>query len=197
MYGQICTADVLSFSWQQGPSVEGRCIQICFLVEGKRPSVLSRKCTRETLEDDDASTNSLFVLVGCLNKHQAPDMALLWSGQLSPSTISKIKIIQLFWRASILITVPGIYPNEDKNMFCMQFNVCTAQWRKAIALWCHTAVVEEVEVIYWVQQYHIQEVFWLPSAEISCFVYLYRWSTFPLDYMPCCVAKLLSSPSTT
>lgn len=83
---------VLPFSWQQDPSVQGGEVQICFLVGRNRPSVLSRKCTREALEDAATSTNLLFVLIGCLNKHQALDMAKLPSGQLSPSTTSKITI---------------------------------------------------------------------------------------------------------
>lgn len=149
LYGQICTADMCLLSADSRTLLlrEGAS-RFVFLWEEKDPLVLSRKCTRETLEDEDASTNLLFMLVGCLNKHQAPDMALLRSCQLSPSTTSKIKIKKVFWRASILITVPGIYPNEDKNMFCMQVSICMAQWRKAIAIGCHAAVVEELEVIY-------------------------------------------------
>lgn len=54
-------------------------------------------------------------------------MAKLQRGHLGPSTIPKTKIKQVFEEQVILITVPVIYPNEDKNMFYMKFNVCKAQ----------------------------------------------------------------------
>lgn len=104
------------FNWHQDYSVEGGQVQICFLMGEKRPSALSRKGIREAIGDTATSTNLPFVLLSLSTNTKL----LIW---LSCEAVNSV--LQLYLRrASVLITVPGIYPNEDKNMFCMQFKIC-------------------------------------------------------------------------
>lgn len=96
LYGQICTAGVCFLSaGSRNPSVQGGEIQICFLVGGNRPSVLSRKGIREALKDATASTNSLFVLIGCLNKYKL----LIWLS------------------CNVVISALRLYPRPKLNRF--------------------------------------------------------------------------------
>jgi len=78
LYGQICTAGMCFLSVGSRTLLfrEARSWFV-FLWEQAGPPPFKRQGIREVLEDAAASTNSLLVLIGCLNKHQHPDTAEL------------------------------------------------------------------------------------------------------------------------